>query len=1087
MNGQNSLPERGGHNKMRDIFSNQMNGNILTHQRHEENADNTRKIFRGHNLSAVFFLAAALAFIFFLLISGARASTIYVDDSGSDDTGDGSEGSPYATIQKGVDSTASQDTVHVGEGTYSEHITIDRPLTLEGEDGAIIDTGGSGVGVNITSDHVTVTGFTIKIGDKWDMRGVEVHDTQCNVSYNHFELITPVSSPGSPAIYVDSSAVFLVGNTADGVGYGLFANNSHQLQAKHNTFSNCGVDGMRIENSNTAKFLNNTVRAAQFNGIFLNHCTSANLSDNTLSNCRQNGILVEGGSGNSVFSNNAKNNSAYSGGYAGIKFEATEGGTLTSNDCSENEYGIYLYRSANVTLRKNSLHDNVYNFRAYGDYLYQFIHDIDTSNTVNGKAIYYLVNKNGESFNPSDAGYIVLVSAEGVTLRDIAMKGSEMEAIVFAYTHNCVLDNLNISSFKDGIYFRYTERTLLKNSEIHNIQRDGLFCRDVENTTIQNCRFYNTGDHGAYIVESTYSSILDSTFSNTSTGIYLKESAHISVRNNTITEQSTSGIYLSRSENSTIAGNTVFRVKGFLTSDGIELADSGRNSLTDNAVTECEGAGINLFRADYNTISKNFLSKNTVGIELNTFLSSPAEHNTITQNNIMDNKDYGLDNTLNDVEIKAENNYWGDSNGPTHSTNPEGKGDKVSDKVDFDPWLTEPVEGAGGSITRVTTPTWQKGESWTWTVTISGQSSEMTVRVLDTDVTKKNGTGAEFSCYEVELLTSGASLGRLYYDMNTLHLVNNSLVEKNIIYPDIYLGAIDFPFEADEDAGISDAGQVETPAGTFHAYKIETATSTIYYSPDVGNIVKIEGSTISAELKSYSEGGAETGNESSDEGFKLPVPMIYAAGAGGAVVVAIAAVFLLKRKKSRPGEEKKGKSMEAQTAQTGQPSQMPPNLLMPQGMQTPPSQGMQGGQSPQQPPQQMPQQTLPPTPPLPTQQTPPLPPPPASGMPGQIQAQQTAPPMPSPPSPGQPPLPPPSAPEFPQPPPGPGAEPPQVTTPPEFPSGQSQAPPQPPAQAPQPAAGVQTLPDGSWVCPQCGNRVEGKYIFCLNCGYRKSV
>ena len=43
----------------------------------------------------------------------------------------------------------------------------------------------------------------------------------------------------------------------------------------------------------------------------------------------------------------------------------------------------------------------------------------------------------------------------------------------------------------------------------------------------------------------------------------------------------------------------------------------------------------------------------------------------------------------------AENNYWGDPSGPYHpTTNPNGKGDAVSDYVDYDPWLSDcPLPG----------------------------------------------------------------------------------------------------------------------------------------------------------------------------------------------------------------------------------------------------------------------------------------------------------------------------------------------------------------------------------------------------------
>ncbi|MEG8948023.1 peptidoglycan DD-metalloendopeptidase family protein, partial [Rosettibacter firmus] len=40
------------------------------------------------------------------------------------------------------------------------------------------------------------------------------------------------------------------------------------------------------------------------------------------------------------------------------------------------------------------------------------------------------------------------------------------------------------------------------------------------------------------------------------------------------------------------------------------------------------------------------------------------------------------------IVLNAKNNYWGDPSGPKHSTNPNGQGARVSDKVDFIPFKT---------------------------------------------------------------------------------------------------------------------------------------------------------------------------------------------------------------------------------------------------------------------------------------------------------------------------------------------------------------------------------------------------------------
>lgn len=70
-------------------------------------------------------------------------------------------------------------------------------------------------------------------------------------------------------------------------------------------------------------------------------------------------------------------------------------------------------------------------------------------------------------------------------------------------------------------------------------------------------------------------------------------------------------------------------------------------------------------------------------------------------NNIYDNRIYGVisasDYLGNNETFDATQNWWGDASGPTHSSNPTGTGDPVSDYVLFDPWLRslacQPVGG----------------------------------------------------------------------------------------------------------------------------------------------------------------------------------------------------------------------------------------------------------------------------------------------------------------------------------------------------------------------------------------------------------
>lgn len=85
-------------------------------------------------------------------------------------------------------------------------------------------------------------------------------------------------------------------------------------------------------------------------------------------------------------------------------------------------------------------------------------------------------------------------------------------------------------------------------------------------------------------------------------------------------------------------------------------------------------------------IENNEIKDNTI---LGIFFTSDAYGNIfIKENNIEGNDIYGIYNGNLFLIIDTTYNWWGDDSGPYHPiANPQGKGDRVSDRVLFDPWI----------------------------------------------------------------------------------------------------------------------------------------------------------------------------------------------------------------------------------------------------------------------------------------------------------------------------------------------------------------------------------------------------------------
>ena len=113
--------------------------------------------------------------------------------------------------------------------------------------------------------------------------------------------------------------------------------------------------------------------------------------------------------------------------------------TLTGNIIANNEQGIYLHASSFNFLKNNTMTNNSHNFGIDTEHLIptEWIlnppstsqispylnNDVDASNMINGKPIYWLINRQGEQV-PADAGCVILVNSTKMRLRDLVLQSN---------------------------------------------------------------------------------------------------------------------------------------------------------------------------------------------------------------------------------------------------------------------------------------------------------------------------------------------------------------------------------------------------------------------------------------------------------------------------------------------------------------------------------------------------------------------------------------------------------------------------------------------------------------------------------------
>lgn len=132
------------------------------------------------------------------------------------------------------------------------------------------------------------------------------------------------------------------------------------------------------------------------------------------------------------------------------------------------------------------------------------------------------------------------------------------------------------------------------------------------------------------------------------------------------------------------------RIEGCLiarnSSRGIRLHAGASADIVGNRILSNVMEGIDVGFSPGVVLRDNVISGHLVGI------SNPTG-STLIEGNVIAGNEIGLNNPHDFVRVTAVDNYWGDPSGPRGPSNPDGKGDRVSDYVDFIPFLKERPKG----------------------------------------------------------------------------------------------------------------------------------------------------------------------------------------------------------------------------------------------------------------------------------------------------------------------------------------------------------------------------------------------------------
>ncbi|UCD92566.1 MAG: right-handed parallel beta-helix repeat-containing protein [Methanobacteriota archaeon] len=410
---------------------------------------------------------------FSVLPENARGATLYVGGTGPLN---------YTTIQEAVNDAMWWDTVYVYSGTYYEQVTINIGISLVGEDRNTTIINGSGVGrvIYVTSDWVTIRGFTITNSSLF-YSGIELdHVMNCQISENN------ISHNGAGIVIWSSDLITITGNIISNNTFGpgiwgmvsnsdtitnndVYLNDGGGIFLAHSnwtTFRNNNVSfnmaGIGTDSSHHATFAGNNITSNKNEGILLAYSSYItvewnNLSDNgkgfylwetdncLISNNNASNNRGDGLTSLTSYDNNIADNNFSLSGRHGIDLAGSFRGIVTNNTIfSPNNYGLFLWGSQYIIVTKNTMGGaGVQIGTGSGMIAHWNTHLIDTSNTVNGKPVHYWKNVTSGTV-PLGAGQVILANCTNVIIHNQSTVDSST-GILIGFTSNSTIVDNNIS------------------------------------------------------------------------------------------------------------------------------------------------------------------------------------------------------------------------------------------------------------------------------------------------------------------------------------------------------------------------------------------------------------------------------------------------------------------------------------------------------------------------------------------------------------------------------------------------------------------------------------------------------------------
>ncbi|MDD4093108.1 MAG: NosD domain-containing protein [Methanothrix sp.] len=671
-----------------------------------------------------------------LFISCCQAKTMIVDPGGSGDAD---------TLMDAVLLADSGDSILIKPGNYLA-TTVDKSLTISGSPGVVVDgalvvtapgcrisdieiakgSEESNAAVRLDSSDnqllcctvsaiataVVVTGENNTIADSRidSPQGIEIFGpenkvlgseilggTAIRINRTWGGMVSGCRISATEGVLIeDSAGNSVINNTYAGNGLGVVLTRSARDEISRNNLSGSLVSGIDVVDSSNCNLTENKISGGQI-GISLRGSNGCNVSENACLKNERAGIFLDSASGNSIVGNHLSKNGN------GILLQGCSENRLVSNQPSQNTYGITLRGSMGNTMQKNILRGNSYNLRIEpgqgwsdsSDYDC-FVQDIDESNLVDGKPVYYLIGKADLSV-PNECGFLGLVSCRDIRAANLTIANSSV-GVLLVNSSNCNIQNSSISFAESGFLLedciaavisqcRVTEcntglsadgssSCLFADNAVNNCLAEGfradgsqgmgiigsrvLSCQtgialhSCRLCRIQGCRSEKNIEEGVVLSKSNNCTLIKNIASSNGYGISLMGSNSCLLQDNNASANDNDGISLQQLSDADLLNNTAL-----FNGQGIFIQSSNRLAIRGNAIGENSRFGLRMSSSEGCNVTDNDIYENQfAGANLVDCTNNLLYHNVFRDNGIQNAADNGQNRW--DAGADGGGNYWSD-------------------------------------------------------------------------------------------------------------------------------------------------------------------------------------------------------------------------------------------------------------------------------------------------------------------------------------------------------------------------------------------------------------------------------------------